>query len=119
MLYSYSSKLKDFRRSASISSMKDCEKTTQKQKSIYWESLNLYKIHRYWLEQFNESICLMDVHLNHLTELPADFFVLLPNLVDLDVSCNQLKQIPSEGLAEAKYVKLTPTLMFPFKMKIK
>lgn len=95
--------VKKYRRSYSISAMSDRHETlVENPLSIYWESIGLHKIHRHWLESNANCICLIDIHDNKITDLPMDFFELLPNLEDLDLSCNELINIPSQGLENAK-----------------
>lgn len=99
--------VKKYRRSYSISAMSDRHETlVENPLSIYWESIGLHKIHRHWLESNANCICLIDIHDNKITDLPMDFFELLPNLEDLDLSCNELINIPSQGLENAKLTRI-------------
>jgi Leucine Rich Repeat. len=69
---------------------------------ITWDNLGLHKLHRHWLECYGAKIAKIDIHDNKLTSLPFDFFELLPNMEDLDMSCNMVEKLPEEGVQNSR-----------------
>ena len=71
-------------------------------KVLYWDNLGLHKIHFSWLESYNDQVARVDIHANKLSNLPINFFELLPNLEDLDVSCNTIDKLPEDGIEDLR-----------------
>lgn len=73
-------------------------------KALYWDNLGLHKIHFYWLESYGDHVAKVDIHGNKLSNLPMNFFELLPCLEDLDISCNTIEKLPEDGIQDLKFV---------------
>ena len=70
--------------------------------SVSWNNKNLRGIHESWLVSHASIISSIDLHQNKITELPACFFELLPNLEDIDLSLNLLTTLPHRKLEECR-----------------
>ena len=84
---------------------------------VSWNSKNLRGIHESWLVSHASMISSIDLHQNKITELPACFFELLPNLEDIDLSVNLLTTLPDRRLDECRLVLLffnTSYIIFQF-----
>ena len=68
--------------------------------------MGLHKIHFSWLESYGDQVARVDIHGNKLSNLPMNFFELLPCLDDLDVSCNMIEKLPEDGSQDLKFVSL-------------
>ncbi|XP_066918410.1 leucine-rich repeat serine/threonine-protein kinase 1-like isoform X2 [Clytia hemisphaerica] len=75
-------------------------------KSFYWDNLNLHKIHFSWLEAYGNKVARVDIHSNKLSSLPINFFELLPNLEDLDISCNTITKLPDDGVHDLRLTRI-------------
>ena len=70
--------------------------------SVYWNNKNLRGIHESWIRSHASMISSIDLHENKITELPACFFEMLPNLEDVDLSLNLLTTLPGRKLDQCK-----------------
>ena len=65
--------------------------------SLEWNELGLHKLHRCWLSTYSENIYILDLHGNSIDDIPLDFFDLIPNIEDVDLSCNLLTKFPAQN----------------------
>ena len=89
--------MKRYKRPYSLRGVKS-DSTAQNSLCVYWHEKNLRGIHESWLRPNASMISSIDLHQNKITELPASFFELLPNLEDIDISLNLLNTLPERGL---------------------
>ena len=94
--------IKPYQRTFSVSAAVLVKKDPLDHVVAYWDNLGLHKIHRHWLESYGTKIAKIDIHDNKLTGLPFDFFELLPNIEDLDISCNMVEKLPDEGVEHSR-----------------
>lgn len=72
---------------------------------VSWDGLSLHTVKKNWIQALQgggKDISNIDISVNSITVLPADFFTSVPNLEELNVSRNFLHEIPSEGLHSVK-----------------
>ncbi|XP_047142009.1 leucine-rich repeat serine/threonine-protein kinase 1 isoform X1 [Hydra vulgaris] len=74
--------------------------------SLCWSNLRLHKLHRHWLSNNSENIYMLDLHDNSIEDIPFDFFILLPNIKEVDLSCNLLRKFPDQNANLSKIIKV-------------
>lgn len=85
--------------------MRTNKKQQQQQQSneiaLTWNGLQLHALQKDWFQDYqlsNREIRNVNISDNKITSLPDDFFDVLSNLEELNVSRNLLESIPTAGI---------------------